>query len=89
MAAPHVTGVAAIVAQHYAGLSQAEMEYILKKGASRIPMSSNTKYANDPYYGPAFYNNDHDAGAGWLTADNALNAAEVYTRVSAPGHIVK
>jgi subtilisin family serine protease len=89
MAAPHVTGVAAIVAQHYAGLSQAEMEYILKKGASRIPMSSNTKYANDPYYGPAFYNNDHDAGAGWLTADKALDAAEVYTRVSAPGRIVK
>jgi subtilisin family serine protease len=85
MSAPHVTGVAAIVAQKYPFFNQAEMEYVLKKGAAKIPLSSNTKYANDPFYGPAFYNNDHDAGAGWLTANHALDAAEVYTRVSKRG----
>jgi subtilisin family serine protease len=78
MSAPHVTGVAAIVAQNYPTFNQADMEYVLKKAATRIPLSSNTKYANDPYYGPAFYNNDHDAGAGWLTADNAVKTASVY-----------
>jgi subtilisin family serine protease len=78
MAAPHVTGVAAIVAQYYPSFNQADMEWVLKKAASRIPLSSNVKYANDPYYGPAFYNNDHDAGAGWLTADNAIKTASVY-----------
>jgi len=78
MAAPHVTGVAAIVAQNYPTFNQADMEYVLKKAATRIPLSSNVKYANDPYYGPAFYNNDHDAGSGWLTADNAMKTAAVY-----------
>jgi subtilisin family serine protease len=78
MAAPHVAGVAAIVAQNYPSFNQADMEYVLKKAATRIPLSSNVKYANDPYYGPAFYNNDHDAGAGWLTADNAIKTASVY-----------
>jgi subtilisin family serine protease len=78
MAAPHVTGVAAIVAQNYPTFNQADMEYVLKKAATRIPLSSNVKYANDPYYGPAFYNNDHDAGAGWLTDDNAMKTASVY-----------
>jgi hypothetical protein len=78
MAAPHVSGVAAIIAYHYPQFNQADMEWVLKKGASRIPLSSNVKYANDPFYGPAFYNNDHDAGAGWLTLDNAMKAAAGY-----------
>jgi subtilisin family serine protease len=78
MAAPHVTGVAAIVAQNHPTFNQVDMEWVLKKAASRIPLSSNTKYANDPYYGPAFYKKDHDAGEGWLTADNAMTVASVY-----------
>jgi subtilisin family serine protease len=79
MAAPHVTGVAAIVAQYYPSVNQATMEGVLKKGTTT--MSSNTKYANDPYYGPAFYKNDHDAGAGWLTADGAMKVAKVLDKV--------
>jgi len=78
MATPHVAGVAAIVAQQYPSFNQADMEWVLKKAATRIPLSSNTKYAYDPFYGPAFYNNDHDAGAGWLTVDNAVKTASVY-----------
>jgi subtilisin family serine protease len=80
MAAPHVAGVAAIVAQYYPDFNQYDMEWALKQGAKRLPLSSNTKYANDPYYGPAFYNNDHDYGSGWLTADNALFGAFVFSR---------
>jgi subtilisin family serine protease len=80
MAAPHVSGVAAIIAYHYPQFNQADMESVLKSGASHIPMSSNVKYAYDPFYGPAFYNNDHDAGAGWLTVDNAMYAAAAYKK---------
>lgn len=78
MAAPHVAGVAAIVAQNYPSFNQFDMEWVLKKAASRVPLSSDTKWVVDPYYGPAFYNNDHDAGSGWLTADNAMKTASVY-----------
>ncbi len=46
------------------------------------PLSSNVKYANDPYYGPAFYNNDHDAGSGWLTADNAVAVGKFYGKTN-------
>jgi hypothetical protein len=54
------------------------MEYVLKKTASHIPLSSNTKWGDSLFYGPAFHNNDHDAGSGWLTADNAMKVASVY-----------
>jgi subtilisin family serine protease len=86
MAAPHVTGVAAIVAQYYPYFGQAEMEAALKKGATGTPLSSNTKYANDPYYGPAFYCNDHDGGDGWLTVDGATKGAAT-VRTAKPGRI--
>jgi subtilisin family serine protease len=82
MAAPHVAGIAAIVLQTYPYFTQAEMESVLTKAAARIPLSSNVKWAVDPYYGPAFYCNDHDAGSGWLTADNAMREAAIYGRQS-------
>jgi subtilisin family serine protease len=85
MATPHVAGVAAIVAQYYPSLNQADMEWILQKAASRIPMSSNTKYAYDPFYDPYYPNapgpfnsKQHDFGRGWLTADAALDVAAHY-----------
>jgi subtilisin family serine protease len=78
MAAPHVAGVAAIVAQNYPTFNQVDMEWVLKKAASRIPLSSNTKWLYDQFYGVEFPNNDHDAGSGWLTADAALQTASVY-----------
>ena len=78
MSAPHVAGVAAIVAQNYPSFNQVDMEWVLKKAASRIPLSANTKWLYDQFYGVEFPNNDHDAGAGWLTADNAMKTAAVY-----------
>jgi len=72
MSSPHVAGVAAIVAQHYPSFTQTVMESVLKKAAGRIPLSSNTKWLYDQFYGVEFPNNDHDAGTGWLTADNAM-----------------
>jgi len=78
MAAPHVAGVAAIVAQHYPSFNQFDMEWVLNKAASRIPLSSDTKWLYDQFYGVEFPNSDHDAGSGWLTADNAMKTASVY-----------
>lgn len=78
MAAPHVVGVAAIVAHYYPDFDQSQMEFVLKEAATKIPLSSSTKYAYDPFYGPAFYCNDHDAGKGWLTANFAVLIAFEY-----------
>jgi subtilisin family serine protease len=85
MATPHVAGVAAIVASQYPTLNQASMEWIIQKAATCIPMSSNAKYAYDPYYDPnypnapgPFYSKQHDFGRGWLTADNAVIVAANY-----------
>jgi subtilisin family serine protease len=85
MATPHVAGVAAIVASLYPNLNQADMEWILQKAATRVPLSSNTKYAYDPYDDPNYPNapgpfnsKQHDFGRGWLTADEAVKTASVY-----------
>jgi subtilisin family serine protease len=87
MATPHVAGVAAIVASLYPNLNQADMEWILQKAATRVPLSSNTKYAYDPYYDPNYPNapgpfnsKQHDFGRGWLTADEAVKTASVYNK---------
>ncbi len=79
-AAPHVSGIAAIVAQQYPGLNQADMECILKRAAAKIPMAADGAYALDstPWW---FYWNDHDAGSGWLQADEALKSAFVYSMI--------
>jgi len=88
MATPHVAGVAAIIAHDYPDFNQATMEYVLKKGATHIPMASDGALVYDTSLW-AFKWNDHDYGSGWLTVDNAMQAAEVYTRVSTPGKIVR
>ena len=81
MATPHVAGVAAIVAYAYPQFNQADMEYVLKKAASRIPLASNTKYVPGDTVvglGPYFKWTDHDYGNGWLTVDTAMSVAWVY-----------
>jgi subtilisin family serine protease len=79
MATPHVAGIAAIIAYHYPQFNQADMEYVLKKGASRLPMSSDGAFAYDsiPWI---FKWVDHDYGSGWLTLDNAMMAAAGYQK---------
>lgn len=77
MATPHVAGVAALIAYHYPQFNQADMEYVLKKGASRIPMASDGAIVYDTALW-AFKWTDHDYGCGWLTVDNAYYAALAY-----------
>jgi len=77
MATPHVAGVAAIIVHDYPQFNQADMEYVLKKAATRIPMASDGAFVYDtsPWI---FKWVDHDYGNGWLTVDNAYLAAAGY-----------
>ena len=80
-AAPHVTGVAALLLQSYPELMQAEMHWILKKAATGVPLSADGAYISDTFSNFAVWYyawNDHDAGAGFLTFDEALKTAKNY-----------
>jgi hypothetical protein len=64
---------------------QADMERTLKKAACRIPMPADGAVISDVFGAPAapypvwpYYWNDHDAGSGFLTVDEALKTARVY-----------
>jgi len=78
MAAPHVSGIAAIVAENYPNFNQFSMEWVLKKAAVRLPLASDGAYILDPWGFWDYKWNDHDYGSGWLTAANALKTAKVY-----------
>ncbi len=83
MAAPHVSGVAAIVSEDYDDLEQDDMETILTSAAkgNPFPCSSVTAhwiypvYVPDPYY---WKWTGKDWGSGLLQADNALEKAANY-----------
>ena len=80
-AAPHVSGIAAMVAQCYPEFEQFDMEWVLKKAAVRIPLASDGAGCYDLY--PTWYDfywNDHDYGSGWLQADEALFVASTHLK---------
>lgn len=80
MAAPHVSGIAALVAELYPYFNQPEMEWALKKAAVRLPLSSDGAFILDPWGYWDYKWNDHDYGSGWLQADNARFGASVMAR---------
>ena len=82
MAAPHVSGVAAIVLGEYPDLDQSQMEFILKNAAHGVPLPADGAWVYDPFYAsdPGVYPwyfawSGKDYGAGWLTADKAMKSA--------------
>ena len=84
-AAPHVCGVGALLLQvpTYQNLRQADMESILRKAASRIPMPADGAYVSDLFSDFAtvyYYWTDHDAGSGFLTTDEAMQSALAYIK---------
>jgi subtilisin family serine protease len=86
MATPHVSGIAALVLEKCPDLNQYQMEIILKNAATKIPLACDGAWVYDPFYAvdPGvwpwhFEWTGTDWGSGWLTADNALRAAYIFT----------
>jgi subtilisin family serine protease len=78
MAAPHVSGISALVLQAYPDTTQAELEFILERAAAGSPLPASDALVAFPfvpegYYGAAWDGGDY--GQGFLTADAALDAA--------------
>jgi subtilisin family serine protease len=75
MAAPHVSGMAAIAAQYHPGIQQGALEYAMKKAASQLPMACDGATIFDPVFSANLFHlkwDGHDYGSGWLTADKLL-----------------
>jgi subtilisin family serine protease len=82
-AAPHVSGIAALVLQSHPTLNQAGMELILKNAATRNSMKGATMYVSNVFANYAVYPlrwGSHDAGNGFLTVDEAMKSASYYAR---------
>jgi len=77
MATPHVSAIAALVAEQYPSFNQFDMELVLKKAAVRLPLASDGAYILDPWGFWDYKWDDHDYGSGWLTATNAFKIAKV------------
>jgi len=82
-AAPHVSGIAALLLESYSELSQADMEWILKRAATKVPMPPDGAYVSDVFSDFAawyYYWSDRDSGSGFLTLDEAMWSARLYRR---------
>ena len=80
MAAPHVAGIAAIVLGENPHLSQYQMEFVLKNAAHGTPLPCDGAWVFDPWYGVYHFEwFGTDYGAGWLTADRAMSAADAFS----------
>jgi len=77
--APHVSGISAIVLQSYDGFDQYRLERALKHASGKLPLPADGAYVSDVFSDFAvlhYYWNDHDAGSGFLTADQAMKSAK-------------
>lgn len=80
MAAPHVTGMVALLLQSYPDLNQGQVEFILKNAAHGNPLPADGTYDLDPSGIIVFHDwNGGDYGSGFLTADAVMQAASVHT----------
>lgn len=79
MAAPHVSGIAAMVLQDHPNYNQYTMEKTLKNAAHGLPLPADGAFAIDWPIGPFYWYftwGGTDYGAGFLQADAALKAAK-------------
>jgi len=77
MAAPHVSGITALILQSNPNINQYEVEKLLKQAAHGNPLPCDGSWAWDPWYGVyhfEWYGTDY--GAGFLTADDALGCVK-------------
>ncbi len=82
MAAPHVSGMAALVLQSHPSFNQGVVEFVLKNAASQLPIASDGSWVYDPWYGVYHFEwFGNDWGSGFLQADTALKMAKNLGRV--------
>jgi len=82
-AAPHVSAIAALILERYPWFNQKDVEYILDRAASSVPMKGGRAYVSDFFSGfevVTYTWKGRDAGYGFLTLDKAIGAALVYAR---------
>ena len=79
-ATPHVSGIAALILQSYPSLDQGDVEHIVKHASRKLPIPADGATIFWPFIGDIgdfiFLKwNNHDAGSGFLQADNAMKSA--------------
>jgi subtilisin family serine protease len=85
MAAPHTSGISALILESYPTLTQGAMESILKNAAHQLPIPSDGSIVFDPWYGVYHFNwFGNDWGSGFLQADTAINRASVFSQRFGP-----
>jgi subtilisin family serine protease len=79
MAAPHVSGIAALLLDEHPTMSQSLMEFTLKVAAN-IPLACDGAWAWDPFVEDYYYFGWYgiDWGSGFLQADSALEKANLF-----------
>ena len=83
MAAPHVSGMAALVLQDYPDTWQYDMEFTLENAAHGNPFPSSTAIVAFPYVPEGYYTatwKGGDYGSGFLQADQAMRSAKKFLR---------
>ncbi len=78
MASPHVAGIAALVLETYSDLTQASMEFILRRAARGLPLPASDAFVSFPFNPAGGYAatwDGGDYGSGFLQADAALDSA--------------
>jgi subtilisin family serine protease len=83
MAAPHVTGMAALVLQDHPETTQFDMEFVLSNGAAGNPLPASDAIVAYPFEEPYYYTatwDGGDYGSGFLQADRAIRSAGKFLR---------
>jgi subtilisin family serine protease len=83
MAAPHVTGMAALVLQDHPETTQFDMEFVLSNGASGNPLPASDAIVASPFEPTGYYTatwDGGDYGSGFLQADRAIRSAGKFLR---------
>jgi subtilisin family serine protease len=79
MAAPHVSGMAALLMGDYPDITQSEMEFLMSIGAAGNPLPASDAIVAFPFNADGFYTANWDGGdygSGFLKADKLMKAVE-------------
>lgn len=79
MAAPHVSGMAALILEDYPDTMQWDMEFVLELAAAGLPLPASDAIVAFPFEEPYYYTatwDGGDFGSGYLRADQVIKMAQ-------------